>query len=94
MAVGPIIISTGQWAIDRAKATTYNTDRGKQILTTIEIPEEVAQFELPDAVQDRLQNLLDKQDAGEELTVAERDEAAGLVDLAEFLSLLKSAKSA
>ncbi|MBP8949839.1 MAG: hypothetical protein KBG73_13445 [Candidatus Promineofilum sp.] len=64
------------------------------MLTTIEIPEEVAQFELPDAVQDRLQNLLDKQDAGEELTVAERDEAAGLVDLAEFLSLLKSAKSA
>ena len=45
-------------------------------------------------MQDRLQNLLDKQDAGEELTVAERDEAAGLVDLAEFLSLLKSAKSA
>ena len=64
------------------------------MLTTIEIPEEVAQFELPDAVQDRLQNLLDKQDAGEELTVAERDEAAWLVDLAEFLSLLKSAKSA
>ena len=64
------------------------------MLTTIEIPEEVAQFELPDAVQDRLQNLLDKQDAGEELTVAERDEAAGLVDLAEFISLLKSAKSA
>ena len=59
------------------------------MLTTIEIPEEVAQFELPDAVQDRLQNLLDKQDAGEELTVAERDEAAGLVDLAEFLSYLR-----
>ena len=63
------------------------------MLTTIEIPEEVAHFELPDAVHDRLQNLLDKQDAGEELTTAERDEAAGLVDLAEFLSLHKSAKS-
>jgi hypothetical protein len=64
------------------------------MLTTIEIPEEVAQFELPDAVHDRLQHLLDKQDAGEELTTAEREEATGLVEVAEFLSLLKSAKSA
>ena len=59
------------------------------MLTTIEIPEEVAYFQLPDAVQDRLQYLLDKQDAGQELTTAERDEAAGLVDLAEFLSYLR-----
>lgn len=59
------------------------------MLTTIEIPEEVAQFELPDAVQDRLQFLLDKQDSGDELTTAERDEAAGLVDLAEFLTYLR-----
>ena len=64
------------------------------MLTTIEIPEEVAQFELPDAVQDRLQHLLDKQDAGGQLTTAEREEAAGLIDLAEFLALLKTAKSA
>lgn len=59
------------------------------MLTTIEIPEEVAYFELPDAVQDRLQYLLDKQDAGEALTTAEREEATGLVDLAEFLSYLR-----
>jgi hypothetical protein len=59
------------------------------MLTTIEIPEEVAQFELPEAVQDRLQFLLDKQDAGEQLTSAERDEATGLVDLAEFLTYLR-----
>jgi hypothetical protein len=65
-------------------------------LLRIEIPEEVAHFALPDAVQNRLQYLLDKQDAGEELTTAEREEAAGLVDLAEFLTYLrlKSAKSA
>ena len=55
------------------------------MLTTIEIPDEVAQFELPEAVQDRLQFLLDKQDAGEAITSAERDEASGLDDLAEFL---------
>jgi hypothetical protein len=59
------------------------------MLTTIEIPEEVARFELPEAVQDRLQYLLDKQDAGEALTSAEREEAAGLVELVEFLSYLR-----
>jgi len=59
------------------------------MLTTIELPEEVAHFELPDAVQNRLQYLLDKQDAGEELTAEERQEAEGLVELAEFLSYLR-----
>ncbi len=48
-----------------------------------------AQFELPAAVQQRLQSLLDKQDAGVALTEVERLEAAGLIELAEFLSLLQ-----
>ncbi|OUL35247.1 hypothetical protein [Nostoc sp. 106C] len=55
----------------------------------IEIPVELTHFQLPNAVQQRLQFLLDRQDAGEELTQAERQEAEGLVDLAEFLSLLR-----
>lgn len=55
----------------------------------IEIPVELAKFQLPRAVQERLQFLLDRQDAGEELTQTERLEAEGLVELAEFLSLLK-----
>jgi hypothetical protein len=55
---------------------------------TIEIPVELACVELPEAVQARLQALLDRQDAGEPLTAAERQEAEGLVELAEFLSLL------
>lgn len=54
----------------------------------IEIPAELARFELPVAVQARLQSLLDRQDAGEALTDDERSEAEGLVELAEFLSLL------
>jgi hypothetical protein len=33
--------------------------------------------------------LLDRQDAGQPLTVQERDEAEGLVNLAEFLTLLR-----
>lgn len=55
---------------------------------TIEIPAELAYFQLPDAVQARLQFLLDRQDAGEVLTQAERQEAEGLVELTEFLALL------
>jgi hypothetical protein len=57
--------------------------------TTIEIPLELAHFDLPEAVQARLQALLDRQDDGDSLTPAERQEAEGLVDLAEFLSLLR-----
>jgi len=55
---------------------------------TIEIPLELTHFQLPEAVQDRLQALLDRQDAGEGLTPSEQQEAAGLVELSEFLSLL------
>jgi hypothetical protein len=55
---------------------------------TIEIPVDLARFELPAAVQARLQFLLDRQDDGEPLTTAERQEAEGLVEMAEFLSWL------
>jgi len=55
---------------------------------TIEIPVRLARFQLPSAVQARLQFLLDKQDSGDPLTAEERHEAEGLVELAEFLSLL------
>lgn len=54
----------------------------------IELPSELVHFKLPDAVEARLQELLDRQDAGDELTKAEREEAEGLVSLAEFLTLL------
>ena len=43
----------------------------------------------PEAVAARLQDLLDRQDSGQTLTPAERKEAEGLVDLAEFLTLLR-----
>jgi hypothetical protein len=58
------------------------------MLDTIEIPIELVHFKLPDAVEARLQYLLDRQDEGERLTPEERGEAEGLVELAEFLSLL------
>jgi hypothetical protein len=55
----------------------------------VEIPIELTYFQLPEAVNERLQFLLDRQDAGKELTQTERLEAEGLVELAEFLSLLR-----
>ena len=55
----------------------------------IEIPADLAQFRLPDGVQERLHMLLDKQDSGQPLTDAEQREAEGLVDLADLLSLLR-----
>ncbi len=55
---------------------------------TIEIPLELACFRLPEAVQARLQFLLDQQDGGQSLTLEEQQEAKGLVELAEFLSLI------
>jgi hypothetical protein len=55
----------------------------------VDLPHDLEKFRLPAAVQQRLQTLLDRQDAGEELTEAEKREAVGLVDLADFLSLLR-----
>lgn len=53
------------------------------------VPGELAQFRLPSGVQKRLQALLDRQDQGFKLTAAEAREADGLVDMAEWLSLLR-----
>lgn len=58
------------------------------MLQTVELPINLMHFELPTAVQARLQLLLDRQDAGTVLTPEEQEEAKGLVELAEFLSLL------
>lgn len=55
----------------------------------LEVPDDLAGFRLPAGVNARLQELLDKQDGGEPLSAAERQEAEGLVDLAEMLTLLR-----
>jgi hypothetical protein len=56
---------------------------------TIEIPIELTHFQFPEGVKDRLNLLLDRQDAGEILTQSECHEAKGLVELMEFLSLIR-----
>jgi hypothetical protein len=51
--------------------------------------EDISRLRVPRAVDARLQELLDRQDRGLQLTSHEREEAEGLVELAEVLSLLK-----
>ncbi len=55
----------------------------------VDLPADLARFRLPEAVAARLQALLDRQDSGQPLTAPEREEAEGLVDLAELLTLLR-----
>ena len=61
----------------------------QHVLIELELPEDLEKFRLPEGVNRRLQELLDRQDQGDELTPAEREEAEGLVNLAELLSLLQ-----
>jgi hypothetical protein len=61
-----------------------------QVVTLeLDLPEDLGAFGLPDGVDARLHELLDRQDSGQPLTPAERREAEGLVSLAEMLSLLR-----
>ncbi len=55
----------------------------------IEMPAGWEAPQLPAAVNRRLHQLLDQQDAGHALTAEEQEEAQGLVELAEWLSLMR-----
>jgi len=61
----------------------------QHILVELEVPADLDKFQLPQGVNERLQDLLDRQDRGEDLSTAERTEAEGLVALAELLSFLR-----
>jgi hypothetical protein len=61
----------------------------QMVTIKLDVPDDLARFRLPPAVNTRLQELLDRQDSGKRLTPAERKEAQGLVNLAELLSLLR-----
>jgi hypothetical protein len=60
-----------------------------RIAIELEMPDDLARFRLPAGVDARLQELLDRQDKGIDLSPAEREEAEGLVNLAEFLTWLR-----
>jgi hypothetical protein len=61
----------------------------ESFLVEVQFPDDMNRFRLPAGVESRLQELLDRQDAGQPLTDAERSEAEGLVNVAELLTLLK-----
>jgi hypothetical protein len=56
----------------------------------IKLPRDAVIMKMPAGLHNRLQALLDKQDKEGDLSKAERAEAEELVDLAEWLSLLKA----
>lgn len=55
----------------------------------LELPDDLAQLRLPQAVEQRLHDLLDRQNSGRTLSDQERREAEGLVNVSEYLSLLR-----
>jgi hypothetical protein len=59
------------------------------VAVELELPGDLSRLRLPAGVDSRLQGLLDRQDRGESLSDEERDEAEGLVELVEFLTLLR-----
>src|SRR4051794_37633401 len=85
--------SRGRFACHRhlqlvgCRTTTFHSCRCEAM--HIMRSEDFDRFRLPEGVNARLQSLLDRQDAGEPLSVAERAEAEGLVKLAELLTLLR-----
>ena len=61
----------------------------ESMMIEVEMPDDIQRFRLPAGVQARLQELLDRQDSGQSLTEVERSEAEGLVELADWLTLLR-----
>lgn len=61
----------------------------KTIRFEVELPGDLALFRLPEGVNHRLHELLDKQDSGQRLTDDERREAEGLVEVNDLISLLR-----
>ena len=59
------------------------------VTVEIEMPDGWEDFKLPEGLHRRLQGLLDRQDREAPLTDTEREEAQGLVEIAEWPSLLR-----
>jgi len=51
----------------------------ESFLVEVQFPDDMSRFRLPAGAQSRLRELLDRQDAGQGLSDAERSEAEGLV---------------
>jgi hypothetical protein len=61
----------------------------QSLFIEVDLPRDWKHFSMPAALNDRLQELLDKQDETGKLSSKERREAEALVKLAEVFSLMK-----
>lgn len=61
----------------------------QSVLVELELPKDWVEFRLPPALDDRLQDLLDRQDREGKLSRRERREAEALTQLVDMLSLMK-----
>jgi hypothetical protein len=61
----------------------------RRVAIELDLPDDLARFRLPPALNVRLQQLLDRQDGGTPLDSDERKEAEGLVEVADLLTLLR-----
>ena len=59
------------------------------VTVELELPEDWHSLQLPEALHDRLQDLLDRQDEQGGLSSQERREAAAIVQLVEMLALMR-----
>ncbi|MBI3831409.1 MAG: hypothetical protein HY291_17960 [Planctomycetes bacterium] len=61
----------------------------RSVVVELELPKDWKRFQMPPALHERLQELLDKQEHGVRLKKEERKEARALVELSEMLTLMK-----
>jgi len=59
------------------------------VLVELDLPKDWRSFQLPPALHDRLQELLDRQDREGKLSRRERREAIALTELVDMLSLMR-----
>jgi hypothetical protein len=64
-------------------------DMSRSILVELDFPKDWKSFRLPPALNERLQELLDRQDSEGKLSRRERREAAALTQLTDMLSLMR-----
>jgi hypothetical protein len=62
----------------------------RSVMVELHLPEDWRKFRLPPALEERLQELLDRQDHEGKLSTRERREAKALVELVDMLTLIKA----
>lgn len=59
------------------------------VLVELDLPKDWRKLRMPRALHERLQELLDRQDAAGKLSAKERREATALTELVDLLSLIR-----